>query len=59
MTWTYNKHKCLEQMGAELLDSGPFKKQMGVVQPSALLFVSCNNVLNLCLSVGPDALFSF
>ena len=48
-------------MDAELLDSGPFKKKkkMGVVQPSALLFVSYNNVLKLCLSVGPDALFSF
>ena len=58
---TNHKHKCLEQMDAELLDSGPFKKKkkMGVVQPSALLFVSYNNVLKLCLSVGPDALFSF
>ena len=49
-------------MDAELLDSGPFqkkKKKTGVVQPSALLFVSYNNVLKLCLSVGPDALFSF
>lgn len=41
-----------------LLDPGPFKKKWGVVQPD-FTYISCNNVLNLCLSVGPDALFSF